>query len=145
MTGSAGGIAPWDGADGVWLRCQFHAHTTGSDGWLSPEMLRRYHAQAGYDVLAITDHDRLTEIPAAHRSHGGDDGLLVIGGTELSLTSPESGGPLHVLGIGVESFPEIADEHTSTLAEAAAAIRQAGGPCLRRPPLVERAPGGRAR
>ena len=127
MTSTAGGIAPWDGADGVWLRCQFHAHTTESDGWLSPEMLRRYHAQAGYDVLAITDHDRLTEIPAPHRSHGGDDGLLVIGGTELSLKSPESGGPLHVLGIGVDVMPQIRDEQTSTLAEAAAAIRGAGG------------------
>lgn len=127
MTKPVDGIAPWDGEDGVWLRCQLHAHTTESDGWLSPERLRRYHAQAGYDVLAITDHDRLTQTPASHRGHGGDDGLLVIGGTELSLTSPESGGPLHVLGIGVEAFPEIEDERTSTLAEAAAAIQRAGG------------------
>lgn len=125
MTLPTGGIGPWDGADGNWLRCQLHAHTTESDGWLSPEMLRRYHAQAGYDVLAITDHDRLTSPPPPHRGSGDDGGLILLGGTELSLESPESRGPLHVLGIGVDSFPDV-DRH-GTLAEAAAAIRSAGG------------------
>ena len=65
-----GGIARWDGADGVWLHCQLHAHTTESDGWLSPVMLRRYHALAGYGALAITDHDRLTEPPSPSRPFG---------------------------------------------------------------------------
>lgn len=125
MNLKTGGIGPWDGTDGVWLRCQLHAHTTESDGWLSPETLRRYHAQAGYDVLVITDHDRLTESPATHRGFGDDDGLLLLGGTELSLRSPESGGPLHVLGIGIESFPLV--EQDATVADAAAVIRQAGG------------------
>jgi hypothetical protein len=120
-----GGIAPWDGADGVWLRCQLHAHTTESDGWLTPAMLRRYHAAAGYDVLTITDHDRLTEIPPAHGGALADDGLLVLGGTELSLTAPASGGPLHLLGIGVREMPEVG--RSATLTEAAAAVRAAGG------------------
>lgn len=122
---AGGGIAPWDGADGVWLRCQLHAHTTESDGWLSPVALRRYHAQAGYDVLAITDHDRLTAIPPSHPSFGDDDGLVVLGGTELSLRSPRSGGPLHVLGIGVREFPAVSRD--ASLTDAAAAIRTAGG------------------
>jgi hypothetical protein len=122
---AVGGIGPWDGAEGVWLRCQLHAHTTESDGWLSPAMLRRYHATAGYDVLAITDHDRLTEIPPPHAGFGGDDGLVVLPGTELSLSAPHSGGPLHLLGIGVRGLPEVS--RRSTLAEAAAAIRAAGG------------------
>ena len=120
-----GGIAPWDGADGVWLRCQLHAHTTESDGWLSPVMLRRYHALAGYDVLAITDHDRLTEIPPPHAGFGADDGLLVLGGTELSLKAPRSGGPLHLLGIGVRAFPEVSRD--ASLTEAAAAVAAADG------------------
>ena len=49
-----GPIAPFDDAAGVWLRCAFHVHTTESDGWLIPEIQRRYHAWAGYDVLSIT-------------------------------------------------------------------------------------------
>jgi len=114
-----GPIAPFDAADGVWLRCALHVHTTESDGWLTPESQRRYHTWAGYDVLAITDHDRLTPEPA------GPDDLLVIGGTEISLRAPKSGGPLHLLGIGITHQP-IADRQ-STLAEAAQAVRAAGG------------------
>ena len=45
------------------LRGAFHNHTTESDGWLTPQIQRRYHAMAGYDVLAITDHDRRTLEP----------------------------------------------------------------------------------
>jgi hypothetical protein len=60
-----GAVAPFDGQPGVWLRCALHAHTTGSDGWLTPTMLRRYHAIAGFDVLAITDHDHFTPAPGA--------------------------------------------------------------------------------
>lgn len=119
MDGQSGAIAPFDGTDGVWLRCAFHAHTTESDGWLSPEALRRYHAWAGFDVLAITDHDIFTPEPA------GDDELLVIGGTEISLTAPTSGGPLHVLGIGVTAMPEMSG--IATLGETCQAIRAANG------------------
>ncbi|MCC6943376.1 MAG: CehA/McbA family metallohydrolase [Thermomicrobiales bacterium] len=116
----SGRIPPFNGDSGVWLRCALHAHTTESDGWLSPSMLRRYHAQAGYDVLAITDHDRFTPEPE------GNDQLLLIGGTEISLIAPKSGGPLHLLGLGVEQMPDVTT-NKSTLAEAADAVRAAGG------------------
>lgn len=114
-----GALPPFDGDGGVWLRCALHAHTTESDGWLSPEMLRRYHSLASYDVLAITDHDRFTPEPA------GEDSLLVIGGVEVSLTAPKSGGPLHLLGIGVGAMPDVPSP--STLREAALAVKAAGG------------------
>jgi hypothetical protein len=74
---------------------------------------------AEYDVLAITDHDKMTPIP------DNTDNLLVIGGTELSLTAPKSGGPLHVLGIGITEQPAVGRD--ATLAEATAAIRKVGG------------------
>lgn len=111
--------APFDDAAGVWLRCAFHVHTTESDGWLTPLMQRRYHAAAGYDVLAITDHDRCTAAPP------GDDDLLVIGGTELSLTAPKSRGPLHLLGLGITAQPRV--DHDATLGAAATAVRAMGG------------------
>ena len=112
-------IAPFDDQPGEWLCCAFHVHTTQSDGWLAPRIQRRYHAWGGYDVLVITDHDRFTPEP------DGDDDLLVIGGTELSLTAPKSGGPLHLLGIGVTGKVEIA--RTASLPKAAAAVRDNGG------------------
>jgi hypothetical protein len=114
-----GRIAPFDDADGVWLRSAFHVHTTESDGWFTPVMQRRAHAWAHYDVLAITDHDRYTPEPP------GEDDLLIIGGTELSLTAPKSGGPLHLLGIGITEQPDV--DRTATLTEAARAVKAAGG------------------
>lgn len=118
MSPANGAIAPFDG-EGVWLRCSLHAHTTESDGWLEPAMLRRYYAAAGYDVLAITDHHRLTPAPR------GDERILVLGGAELTLRAPRSGGPLDVLGLGIESLPQVGRE--SSLDETAAAIRACGG------------------
>jgi hypothetical protein len=70
-------------------------------------------------VLVITDHDGFTPEP------DGDDGLLVIGSTELSLTAPKSGGPLHLLGIGITGKVEI--DRDATLHEAATAVRAMGG------------------
>jgi hypothetical protein len=114
-----GPIPPFDNQAGVWLRCAFHVHTTESDGWLTPAIQRRYHAWAGFDVLAITDHDRHTPEPP------GEDELLIVGGTELSLTAPKSGGPLHLLGLGITHQPDV--DRDATLAEAAAAVRRSGG------------------
>ncbi len=126
MSGANGLVPPFDDRPGVWLRCAFHVHTTESDGWLTPEVQRRYHAWAGFDVLAITDHDRYTPEPP------GDDDLLVIGGTELSLTAPKSGGPLHLLAIGICEQPRIGRD--GTLGAAARAVRAAGGmPILAHP------------
>jgi hypothetical protein len=119
LVSEAVAVAPFDGVDGVWLRCALHTHTTNSDGWLTPEMLRRYHVAGGYDVLAITDHDGFTPEPP------GDDDLIVIGGTEISLRSPKSDGPLHLLGIGITGMPEAAID--SSLAAACDAVTAAGG------------------
>ncbi len=112
-------IAPFDDRPGQWLRCAFHVHTTASDGWLAPHIQRRYHDWGGYDALSITDHDMHTPHP------DGADDLLLLGGTELSLIAPYSGGPLHLLGIGVTQ--NVAADANSTLAEAARAVRAAGG------------------
>lgn len=115
----ADSVAPFDDLLGVWLRCALHVHTTASDGWLAPHVQRRYHHWGGYDVLAITDHDMHTPEP------DGEDNLLLIGGTELSLIAPKSGGPLHLLGIGVTRTVDA--DAGSTLAEAAQAVHAAGG------------------
>jgi hypothetical protein len=116
-----GSVAPFDGQPGVWLRCQLHCHTTETDGWLPPIAQRRAHAWAGYDVLVITDHDVVTATPAAV----GQDDLLLFGGVEISLIGPRSRAQLHLLGLGVESMPEVSRD--ASLREAALAVRAAGG------------------
>lgn len=63
-------------------RIDLHAHTTASDGTLTPAELVRAAAAAGLDVIAITDHDTTAgwEAAAAARPAG----VTVIRGAELS-------------------------------------------------------------
>lgn len=116
-----GSISPF-GDEGVWLRCSLHAHTTMSDGMLDPYMLRRYYAMGGFDVLAITDHDQLT--PAPDREDD-EAPIVLLPGVEISLRAPVSGGPLHVVVLGVRAMPQVT--RGSTLAEAVAAVNAVGG------------------
>jgi hypothetical protein len=105
---------PWR-AEGVWLRCALHAHTTDSDGELSPHHLARHYARADYDVLAITDHWTVTDAAAVDR-------LVVIPSVELNCVLPgELDG--HVLGFGVRAD----EEDLSTLRAAYADLERTAG------------------
>ena len=68
---------PFD-APGRWLRCNFHAHSTASDGRWTPELLTERYRDDGYDVLCITDHNKLTPVEGLS-----DDKILVIPGEEM--------------------------------------------------------------
>jgi predicted metal-dependent phosphoesterase TrpH len=105
---------------GVWLRCALHAHTTNSDGELTPSLLVRHYERAGFDVLAITDHWIRTEEPSTER-------LLVIPSTELDASMGAPGREAHVLGFGVREDPGEPGPGFPTLAETVAWIEQAGG------------------
>jgi hypothetical protein len=89
-------MSPFD-ADGTWLRCALHAHTSNSDGELSPDMLVRHYEWAGFDVLATTDHWVRTDEPSTKR-------LLVIPSTELNAVVGERD-DAHVLALGVGVDP----------------------------------------
>jgi hypothetical protein len=85
-------IAPFDG-EGLWLRCALHAHTTESDGDLPPDALAAHYTRAGYDVLAITDHWKLTT--ASWRAD-----LVLVPGVELNCVLPGARDG-HVLALGL--------------------------------------------
>jgi len=112
-------VTPFEG-DGVWLRCALHAHTTNSDGEMSPDMLVRHYEWAGFDVLAITDHWVRTVERSTRK-------LLVIPSTELNATcgSPEE--DAHVLALGVEANPDPPDDGFAPLPEVVAWITENGG------------------
>ncbi len=97
---------PWT-SDGMWLRCALHAHTTRSDGELAPRHLAHHYARAAYDVLAITDHWRITDDDSI-------EDLVVIPGVELNCILPGARDG-HVLGFGVaapdKELHELAKEH----------------------------------
>ena len=74
------------------LKANFHAHTTRSDGKLSPEECSDFYQNARYDVLAITDHRIVTETAS--------DKLLLIPGIEIDYRLP--GQWVHILGLGMK-------------------------------------------
>jgi predicted metal-dependent phosphoesterase TrpH len=74
-----------------------HAHTTASDGTLTPAELVAAAASSGLDVLAITDHDTTAGwVPAAEARPAG---LTLIRGAELSCRwyGQTPAIPLHLL------------------------------------------------
>jgi hypothetical protein len=112
-------VNPFD-ADGVWLRCALHAHTTNSDGEMAPHMLVRHYDWAGYDVLAITDHWVRTEEPSTKR-------LLVIPSTELNAQAGGREHDAHVLALGVQADPAIPEGEFAALPEVVAWVVENGG------------------
>jgi hypothetical protein len=107
----------WE-SDGIWLRCQLHAHTTNSDGEPTPAGLVEHYARAGYDVLAITDHWHVT--PLAH------DDILVLPSAELSGAVDGPFEEADVLAYGIDELPARREKFPS-IAEAASWIVTQGG------------------
>lgn len=78
--------------EGNWYKGNFHTHTTVSDGELSPEQTARLYKDAGYDFLALTDHNRWGNAPLS------DEKFLLFQGTEIDTVW--QGGVHHIVGIG---------------------------------------------
>lgn len=91
---------------GNWYKGNLHTHTTLSDGRFAPEITIGLYEQAGYDFVAITDHD--VAINAA--DYGAGRNILVIGGTEYYVTTTEN---YH--GREVEEGFDLIGIHTSAL------------------------------
>ncbi len=70
-----------------WLKCDFHTHAIRSSvdtvGHTTEALINRA-AELGFEVLAITDHDRLTWSPAL-RDYSAQKGILLIPGIELTV------------------------------------------------------------
>jgi predicted metal-dependent phosphoesterase TrpH len=79
------------------LIADLHLHSTHSDGRLEPAALVDLVADAGVELLALTDHDTLAGHEAAcARAH--ERGLRFVGGIEM--TTYAHGQVVHVLGLG---------------------------------------------
>jgi hypothetical protein len=111
--------------DGVWLRCQFHAHTTNSDGEPSPAALCDHYADLGFDVLAITDHWHVTDVD--------HDRIVVIPSSELTAHSSSAHGEAEVLALGVSELPEVSEPFPDIEALAAWIAGHGGVPFLCHP------------
>lgn len=87
---------PYDGVspDHLALRGNLHAHTTQSDGHLSPQQLVDTYRNAGYDFLAISDHDVFSGAALFNTLEVGN--MLLIPANEISKDGP------HLLHIGAD-------------------------------------------
>ena len=85
------------------LNFDLHAHSTVSDGLLSPADLVAYAAAKGVDVLALTDHDEIAgqaRALAAAKSAG----MQYLTGTEISVSF--AGKTVHIVGLGFDADNE---------------------------------------
>ena len=98
-------------------RANFHCHTTESDGKLTPEECVRFYADAGYDILAITDHRKVTETAGGR--------LLLLPGIEIDYILP--GQWVHILGLGMDKAITEKWDGEGTPQEGIDLIRALGG------------------
>jgi hypothetical protein len=81
-----------------------HAHTTASDGALSPRELVRLAARHGVRVLAVTDHDSTDGLADAFDEAARHPPLTIVPGLEINCDVP--GSEIHVLGYYLEHEAE---------------------------------------
>jgi predicted metal-dependent phosphoesterase TrpH len=93
------------------LKPDFHAHTTASDGVLSPVQLVREAVLRGLNLLAITDHDTLKGLYEANLS-ALESGINLINGIEISTAGEDE---VHVLGYFVRGDMEELNEATQKM------------------------------
>jgi hypothetical protein len=119
------------------LLAELHAHTTWSDGELTPTELVDLYGLAGFDVLAVTDHvlpggdglhvraetfvaylDALdAEAERARKLYG----LVVVPGVELTVEDADPRRAGHALAIGLRRFVGVDQGLDEALREARAA------------------------
>lgn len=104
----------------TWLRGNLHAHTTVSDGESPPEEVIAAYEKAGYDFLAISDHDRLVP-PDQYRAL---TRMTLIPADEVTAAGP------HVLAVQVAEVVE-PDPHRQKVIDAT--VAQGGFAILNHP------------
>ena len=103
----------WYAADRRFI--DLHAHSTASDGSLSPAELVQLADKAGLAAVALTDHDTVDGIAEARQAAEALPDLKFASGIEISAEPPM--GTLHIVGLGI-------DEHAPSLTAMAETLSQ---------------------
>ena len=106
-------------APGQWLKANLHTHSTQSDGDTTPAERALQYRDAGYDVLAITDHRTVTVLEGE-----GPEGLLVIPSLEAHPACPGAS-VYHLVCLNVPADFEYNEEQPAQ--EMIDGVRTAGG------------------
>ncbi|MDQ6806696.1 MAG: PHP domain-containing protein [Actinomycetota bacterium] len=75
-------------------------HSLYSDGGLKPRDVVARAAEAGVELLALSDHDTVDGVDAAIEA-AGEHGIHVVSAVEISAIDP-AGRDLHILGYGID-------------------------------------------
>ena len=67
------------------FKSSLHIHSTVSDGSFSPDEVIKLYAEAGYDVLAFTDHYKTNPV-----STYDGRGMTLISGAEIHPVGPRN-------------------------------------------------------
>ena len=82
------------------MNVDFHLHSTRSDGLLEPSAVVDLAADAGVEMLVLTDHDTVAGVAEA-RAQSGRRGTHYIAGVEIS--AEWNGQTLHIIGLDVDT------------------------------------------
>ena len=82
------------------LNVDLHCHSTASDGLLPAAEVARRAAENGTDLLALTDHDDISGLPAA-RTVADQAGMRFINGVEISIEW--HGLQVHIVGLNFDA------------------------------------------
>lgn len=114
--------------------CDFHVHSTASDGKLTPVELVDTAVSSSLAALAIADHDTLKGVPEAYQ-RAGELGLMYIPAVELSVDL-HTGGSAHLLGYFPGLSPEVLLDPSGELQKAMGVVLE--GRNTRNPEIVNR-------
>ncbi len=81
------------------IQYDLHAHSTASDGTLSPSQLVQLAHRQGVGALALTDHDETAGIAEA-RATADTLGLTLVPGIELSVSWRHQ--TIHIVGLNID-------------------------------------------
>ena len=95
------------------VRIDLHTHTLVSDGTDTPTQLVRKAAEAGLDVIGLTDHDTFDGLPEA-RTAARETGIELLAGMEFS--TQKDGASVHLVAYGC-------DPHDADLLDELARVR----------------------
>jgi hypothetical protein len=96
------------------MRYDLHLHSHFSDGTLAPAELVARVAEAGVDVMALTDHD-CTDGIAEARAAADAAQLRLVPGVEISVTWEQL--TIHVVGLGIRIDDEVLQHGLARLVE----------------------------
>ncbi|HOK81047.1 MAG TPA: CehA/McbA family metallohydrolase [bacterium] len=109
---------PYEIKNGLWLKGNFHIHTTRSDGTLGPQDTINQYAELGHDFLSFSDHDNIMTDNEYKLLDSRN--MILISGIEIS-----AGGP-HLLYIDSEQNITCYPERQKVLNEIEKIYRETG-------------------